>query len=283
MSILGSLVSFGLGSLSKRQDAKESRRSALNRLPYLRASAEAANFNPLTALMATGGAGFGSQGIASATPLASFSAIQGAVDEGVSFLSGETARDDERQRVQDRLQELRLEEAEAGGAGETSARTVGARGVGGNQPRLREEPDTALPDDPTGIGDTLATNPWGRSGATIWVDPVMPDAEHAEQRYGDVAQEAAGVRNLRQDSIYSEAMTVFQNQYGREAAQEVDRRRREAPHLPLQFIMDRVAERRGRLVRPVLRPTMETVFGNRERRDRRVNAADAWSEMSVAP
>lgn len=47
-------------------------------------------------------------------------------------------------------------------------------------------------------GDREYTSPWPRTG----VDPTLPDAEQAESRYGDIAQEIFGLRNLLGDLYF---------------------------------------------------------------------------------
>jgi len=113
MSILGSLIggAFSLFSASKqRSQAKE---DAANKFIDLRASALAGGFNPLTALQATGGAGFGAYP-SSAPPLASIEFLTGAADGIVDEVSGAADLRRATDRLNFDLAALKLDQARSG-------------------------------------------------------------------------------------------------------------------------------------------------------------------------
>lgn len=131
--MLGAIIGAGasiIGGImknkSRKDDYRRERRDAINdqinKLPRLRESAEKAGFNPLTALEATGGSGFGQTGVSHA-PLTSTSMIVDGVKGLADVATGETAKRERRQEVQDRLAELQLERLESGDAGSIIART----------------------------------------------------------------------------------------------------------------------------------------------------------------
>lgn len=133
-----------LGKSSARKERSNSIKDTIESLPRLRQSAEKAGFNPLTALMATGGAGFNN--IASgAAPLASIQAISGAVQGAADVFTGKKAEDDNRQRVIDDLNSIQLERAKAGKAGMVVERTFersrpsATMPVSGTAPRLGKQ------------------------------------------------------------------------------------------------------------------------------------------------
>lgn len=151
MSFLGGILSAVagpiIGGVFNKKAASKNRaqgvEDTLLQLPRLRQSAEDAGFNPLTALLATGGQGFNNIP-GGAAPLASSQVLSGAI-QGVSDLFTEPDKAaEERQRVQDRIQELRLERLEAGDAGDVFARTAGVAGLG-SRPAQSNAPDGYFP------------------------------------------------------------------------------------------------------------------------------------------
>lgn len=115
LGLIGGIVSSVAGGLLQKREAKKARKQSLEdeaqRFMRLREGAEAAGFNPLTALQ-YGGSGLASHpsGIA---PLASTQAIQGVIKSVSDYATGAT----ERQRVRDQLDidlaKVRLDQAVA--------------------------------------------------------------------------------------------------------------------------------------------------------------------------
>ncbi len=62
------------------------------------------------------------------------------------------------------------------------------------------------------------------AGSGTYQDPRVLDAEMSEARYGDLAQEAAGARNLYKDNVYNSDMQDVAERYGRDVAERVHQR-----------------------------------------------------------
>lgn len=127
-----SLIGGSIDRRSAKKQAAKERRNAIQdqrlSLSRLRESAELADFNPLTALMA-GGAGTFGMGLpsGSAAPLASQSVLQNAVRDVADYLKPSDPDDDVRREMNKtnlELAKLKLEKAQAGNAGEVVARTA---------------------------------------------------------------------------------------------------------------------------------------------------------------
>lgn len=124
MGILSGLISAGLNLFSKKSARRDAINDQINKLPRLRESAEKAGFNPLTALLATGGSGFGMTGV-QAPPLASFAAVLGEIaDDAVERRrKQEASMRDAREGAAKAVELVRREEAAAGSAGAVVQRT----------------------------------------------------------------------------------------------------------------------------------------------------------------
>lgn len=170
MSVGGAIISAIGGLLGGNKAAKEARRSALNRLPYLRTSAEAAGFNPLTALLATGGAGFDSDGGAS---LASSQAVFGSLADLF-----DAAGDARRERAEAKAAKLEQETRELGGELRGSARSVAIQ----DSLRTRSSAATTYSQDVAeAVSVPLASTDIGLEGSQWNTDNADPrdTAEHA--------------------------------------------------------------------------------------------------------
>lgn len=120
----GAKVGAGLGSsigasLDAKDAAKKERKRALGdsalQFARLRDAAVTGGFNPLTALVATGGQGF-QRFPTGVPPLASAPLLSGTVNSFLDELTGERLRRDNAQAVQDELARIELEQLKAGGA-----------------------------------------------------------------------------------------------------------------------------------------------------------------------
>lgn len=123
-SLIGGL--FGMGA------AKKARRQALydarHKFEVLRDAAIRGGFNPLTALQATGGAGYGAFP-SSAPPLASVELLTGALQGAADEITGEAAQRRAADRLNLELAQLRLDQARSGVV--AYAPPSAAAGIGG--------------------------------------------------------------------------------------------------------------------------------------------------------
>lgn len=107
--LLGAAVSAMGASKARKQAIGD----AANKFVDLRAAAEKGGFSPLTALQATGGAGFGNYG-SSAPPLASVELLTGAVGKFYDEASGQGAQRRATDKLNFDLAQLRLDQARSG-------------------------------------------------------------------------------------------------------------------------------------------------------------------------
>lgn len=123
MSLLGSiataaapsLVSGVLGIFGAKKKREQARSDQKKQFERLREAAERGGFNPLTALQATGGAGFGAGSLpSSAPPLASLEFIRDGLQGVSDELTGVAAEKRATDRFNRELAELQLERAKKG-------------------------------------------------------------------------------------------------------------------------------------------------------------------------
>ena len=203
-SLLGGL----LGRSSAKKEARRARKWAAHRedtrLQRLRKDADAAGVNVLTALRGGAGAGgyvthapsLGGDTIASALGLAG-----DALARGVQAAFDYDPLDERRSNLELEIQEATLRNLNQQMSGLGAApvatgmtRTSAGGGVLGG---------TSTPD----IGRTSVTNPHNPSSG--WrVNPDYLDAQAFEERYGDIVQQFAGVRNAIADFQYNQSIRV---------------------------------------------------------------------------
>ena len=142
MGLLGAILPkvFGaaVGIFGANKARRQAKADAANKFIDLRAAAEAGGFNPLTALEATGGGGFGAYP-SSAPPLASVELLTGAVQDGIDEIDGTAAMRRAKDRLELDLAKLRLDQARSGVAVYEPRRAVSSVGsvrapVGGSPP-----------------------------------------------------------------------------------------------------------------------------------------------------
>lgn len=107
---IGSIVGGIAGYDQSRKQFNQAMDAQKRQLRTMRADAEAAGFNPLTALMAGSGNNYG--GIQAASPLASIGMITGGLADLGNVLTGPSEAEKKRQADEDRLNQLKLEQAE---------------------------------------------------------------------------------------------------------------------------------------------------------------------------
>lgn len=203
-STVGGALAAGIGtSLVSGLLQKDQKQITQNTVDYeqMRASAEAAGFNPLTALKNGGTAGF-STSTTTVPALSSSQAIKQAIGKGVEtwFNRDQIMRDAERDRL-----ELDLMRAELKGINEASA-VVRDRDFGYSIPHAVQKAgvDYAAPSRPAlapvsghGVGPDASVAGGGPSsrvaGADIAHSPSWDDTQKLEDRYGDLVSLPYGV------------------------------------------------------------------------------------------
>lgn len=130
----GTAIASGVGGLAgsmwkENRAISNANKAQKQKLSKLRISAERAGFNPLTALEATGGQGFGPTA-AHTAPLASEQAILGSVQGVESILAGDAEIDRAHKKASTELMKLEAQRLEGGFGARTSER------VGGTGPAL---------------------------------------------------------------------------------------------------------------------------------------------------
>ncbi len=212
MSIWGAIGSIGstlLGGLFGRK--KQSTSNTVDYVSMVR-NAEAAGFNPLTALRNGGAAGFTTSTTAAA-PLSNVIG-QGLADGVGKFLETfDPHADKMREKTYALLDaQVRNLDAQSGAifpampGGFHTPGTYGGTFEGRPSGRAGQLSASSAP-LPASAGHAMTptvetptlTNPYGQStGLTI--DTKMPDAAAAEERYGDVLSNVFGVANFYQDA-----------------------------------------------------------------------------------
>ncbi|GAA4130387.1 hypothetical protein ACFFTN_15500 [Aminobacter aganoensis] len=168
----------------------------------LRQNAEAAGFNPLTALRAGGGAGF----TTTHNPaLASGDFIAQAIGGIGNAIASIDPMRDATAKLEHQIKQATLANIQADTASRLRASiggvpvSTGARVVKASSPLASSKVGQPLP--PTVEIPTL-TNPYPMGTGRL-VNPGFVDAEAWETRYGDIAQEFGGLINLGADYIYN--------------------------------------------------------------------------------
>lgn len=110
MSIFGSLIGGALSLFGQSKARSQARADSRSQFVRLRGAAEKAGFNPLTALQATGGAGF--TGFpSSAPPLASIELLTDAASGISDEITGKAAQDRAKEAMELDLAKIKLEQA----------------------------------------------------------------------------------------------------------------------------------------------------------------------------
>lgn len=189
-ALAGAVLPSIIGGVSKKNSEKRQNEAnvenTLLQLPRLRQSAEDAGFNPLTALMATGGQGFNVQ--TQHAPLASAEVIQNTVQDVGNVLSGEWSREKKRQEVVDDLNKINRDRATKADntIGKTLAvgvrtplphRRSGMIGGGAGAVTMRPEPLQATSISTTPNHNFNPSTPYGPRVTPTLADPtkVMRD------------------------------------------------------------------------------------------------------------
>lgn len=107
---IGDIVGGFMSYDQSRKQFNQAMDAQKRQLRTMRADAEAAGFNPLTALMAGAGNNYG--GIQGSSPLASISMITGGLSDLGNLVTGPSEAEKKREADQDRLNALKLEQAE---------------------------------------------------------------------------------------------------------------------------------------------------------------------------
>lgn len=228
---IGSLISAGTqligGILNRKAEDKrynQMKEDELNKFKTLRQAAKKGGFNPLTALMATGG------DLSSSTtpPLASNSFIAGTLGDLASAAFGDKKADTEAERadLENDLLRVKIEQARAGVITPDATvrsgglRTRGQAAVAVSNTQTAMNGQTYQEAEPAfdAVGNPL-TPAIAKGGYTMVTDPNISDAEVIEQRYGDIAQEIHGAQTYWRDSQMpaNKAERQIQNEKAKDA------------------------------------------------------------------
>lgn len=210
MSLLSGIGSIlgGLGGLFGKK--KSGPQVVESRVDYQRmvTEAEAAGFNPLTAIRNGGSAGFSTQTTHPA--LASTGFLGGATDAIASIFDGFAQIDpmkDKRDELEYDLVQAQLGNIQADteqkrrsfnvpsySGGQRISTENGLTGVNSGRPVTGSAKLGAIATP--SAGDVSVTNPWDNAK----VDPTARDAEMGETRYGDILSNVIGAKNLILDA-----------------------------------------------------------------------------------
>lgn len=161
--------------------------------------AEAAGFNPLTALRNGGSAGFSitSQPVLSST----HQAIGDAVGSIGNFIANFDPFEDKLREVQYRTMEAQLANLQADTALKGRQYMFDVPAVSGRRMKTAASAlgSKASKPQPPSLENPTITNPFPMSDGSL-VNPSFVDAEAWETRYGDIAQEIGGMLNLSADA-----------------------------------------------------------------------------------
>lgn len=263
-------------------ERKHSLEDMAQSMPRLRESAEAAGYNPLTALMVGGAPAYtqAASGVAAkgvVPKLASPSLIGNVISGAAEIVTGIEARQAQEKRTKMQLQQINAERAlgTVPKVQKLYKETV-KRSAAGTVPTkenlatLGEPADN--PHDAESVvepvlkpGPLMATNPawYNRQGPANYIDPRRPDAEHGEQRYGDIAQEITGGANVWKDFWYNRKMMDVAQNHGRHVSDEIHNRVAANPTIDLdRAIKDAVT---ANTILPVGPPRRPPIGKNKKR------------------
>jgi hypothetical protein len=226
---IGALIGAGASLLGASKARKAARYDNQIHFQTHRASAEAAGFNPLTALEATGGSFGGSGG---PPPLASAELIADAVTSIHDEFTGRADEARKRVELENDLLEIQVEQLRSGVApaaqGPAQLNTRGnaatrvgttRRSAGTGEPYTQGNPAFDMVGNPLTPSLTFGGRDWQS-------DPDTSDAEVFEQRYGDIGGSVAGAgvafndfnyypnrinRIQRRDAIRADQQRIGQN------------------------------------------------------------------------
>jgi hypothetical protein len=198
-TIVGAVAPALIGGLFRRKQKppKQSIQTVKNEVDYeqLRKSAEAAGFNPLTALRNGGSAGFTQTHSPVLSARTSNSIIEGigaGLSAGVQAAFDYNPLDEQRAELELEIMKGQLDNISRANKSEYKFGEVpvatGTRNVSVGP----------LPE----AGITTVTNP-NPVNSGQEVHPHFKDAEHSETRYGDLVQEVAGLQNLIADGYWN--------------------------------------------------------------------------------
>lgn len=193
--MIGALIGAGASILGSIFGSKKQK--VTNEVDYVKMvkNAEAAGFNPLTALRNGGAAGFSVSSGGGASPL---SAIADGIAGAADFLQNFDPHADQKRELEFDLVQAQLENLQADtqskirfGQVPAYTATPNARVMGASAPRntnkaasiARVLPDSAGAARTPQIENPRIVNPWGDTG--LVVDPNVPNADAFEERYGD--------------------------------------------------------------------------------------------------
>ncbi|AYP28801.1 MAG: hypothetical protein [Microviridae sp.] len=255
--VAGKLLGGLFGRKSAKKAAARARAQALedrrNQFSELRDAAHRGGFNPLSALQATGTGGFADLPSGVAPPLASADILRGITQDVGDYLTSEKEHNREAARRTEELAHIERQRQQAGGAGEVVTRTrVQTVKVPGVSPLKAPQGPTQM--DPSQPGETIHTNPYPKRANRRWVNPRYSDAEHAEQRLGDVAQEVAGGVNSIADTIYTAQLRAVERDFGPLVADEVNAEKTRNPRRDLADIIREKTAGKPKSVRPRIAP-----------------------------
>lgn len=185
--------------------------------------AEAAGFNPLTALRNGGAAGFSvTNSTMPAAPLSS--RIADGVAGGVNaFLQNFDPYADAQREQGSQLIAAQIANLNASTAELTHRHAMTTRGNGVLSGKKSTMAELAAGPDPE-PGDRTVTNPWRNSE----VNPYHLDAEVFEARYGDseIAQMLYGLNNIRADHFWNTSLAIEANKPAYEKKKSANEKRK---------------------------------------------------------
>lgn len=274
-AIAGPVIGGFFQNKANKENRSNEQRDKVNDLSLLVKGAKKAGFNPLTALLATGGrSGHTSTQVA---PLASTAVIQNAVQGISDVLTGEDEVRRNTNQANLELARLRVEKARAGEAGELVNRTrVTRQGTNVTSSPAKVGTTAAIPGEDDSMTPTYSDRPRRRPG--MWSDGATPVIGIDGGNMQIPAKLAKRLKIEPWDVYMTEDNEAW---IGDELGQVV-----QAPKIPMGVIMTEggltknrtVEERQGLIDRPWAPETFFPAIGhepqakvNRERYNRRHN------------
>lgn len=156
----------------------------------IRRDAERAGFNPLTALRNGASAGF----TTTMHPPAFGAAISDAANAFASVFANMDPNKDRMEEIQFKLAEASLDNLQTDTALRLRRLSLGDAPAysAGNSARTMGVASAASSESPMEPGQRTLTNPYPQ-GSGVGVNPAVPDAASAEERYGDILSNVFGV------------------------------------------------------------------------------------------
>lgn len=267
MGILSGLATSLIGGIGKKLFGGSKQKWRPINYSAMRDAAIKGGFNPLTALQATGGAGYVAQ---SGPSLSTADFISDGLSEGFDNLF-----DPEGAKRKKELEDIRYEMAKEELENLRKQNDAFGQNFGYSIPQLEDNPAaTERPKLERGR-ETVTNHTATDSGQ--WVDPHQTDTEVAEARRGDLLSLPHALKGAHRDRTYSAMMNSMGRMYGKEFRDGFHAFYQKHPTKGFDELFREYRDKNEHLMSAKGKTYMKN------RRERRNRGEAAWEKSSVAP